>query len=124
MIMLVTAVAVSLLLLPFGTSATIPTWMRLVSLLVLTSGATLTVITTILIMRLRRALGPAYQRPLVWLTGIVLCLTATFVQYIILRSITSGSTDYEAHGLSSLTLLLMGLFALKAGIDFKRFDGR
>jgi hypothetical protein len=98
--------------------------MRLVSLLVLTSGTVLATITTVLIIRLRRTLGPAYQRPMVWLAAIVLCLALTFVQYIVLRSITSGSTFFEARGMSTLSLLLMGLFALKAGIDFKRFDGR
>lgn len=118
------AAVTSLLLLPFGASPTVPTWMRLVSLLVLTSGTALAVITTLLIIRLRRALGPAYQRPLVWLAGIVVCLALTCVQYIVLRSITSGSTFFEARGMSTLSLLLMGLFALKAGIDFKRFDGR
>jgi len=121
---LAATIVVSLLLLPFGSSPTIPTWMRLVSLLVLTSGAALAIITTSLIIRLRRTLGPAYQRPLIWLAAIVLCLALTFVQYIILRSITSDSTFFEARGMSTLSLLLMGLFALKAGIDFKRFDGR
>ncbi|HSX07734.1 MAG TPA: hypothetical protein VLG11_02475 [Candidatus Saccharimonadales bacterium] len=118
------AIAVSLLLLPFGASPTIPTWMRLVSLLVLTSGTVLAAITILLTIRLRRTLGAAYQWPLIWLASIVLCLALTFVQYIVLRSITSGSTFFEARGMSTLSLLLMGLFALKAGIDFKRFDGR
>jgi len=118
------AVIVSLSLLPFGASPTIPTWMRLVSLLMLTSGTVLATITTLLIFRLRRTLGSAYQWPLIWLAAIVLCLALTFLQYIVLRSITSGSTFFEARGMSTLSLLLMGLFALKAGIDFKRFDGR
>jgi hypothetical protein len=124
LITLAATLVIGIALLPHAIALNdVPWWMQLASLAVLTCGTVVAVITVVLLIRLRRVLGPAYQSPLAWLAAVVVALGVVCIQYIVLRSIVGGDTLYENRGVAALPLLIMGFCALRVGITFKRFDG-